>query len=326
MNLNEIIEEIAEGKIKDADLSERRFFFSDRDGYSHSGYDLAQAIRNEKCLLRSLDLSCNQISDETIECFSKTLTTPHCPLRKLDLSSNEITNKGMRMLAEVVAHINFPLEEINLRGMEYVTNKGYELFFRSIQQNTDCTLRHVFGFKGNIEVLCKTLTLSHNNLLSIGLSGCEINDENIDTLLETLKHHNCKLEKFYLRNCEITNNVANAILKILVNTTTTLYSVTIEYTEGISKQLKTAIAQACELKSKHVAEALGVQISNAKHLKNYPKECVGLIASYLAVKPLKKENLLLGFLKDRQSHKTRQNTGMKRKRIVGTATASKFRI
>ena len=84
------------------------------------GKNLSEALQNQACGIRVLNLAKNAINDKGVVHLAKALGNENCKVTELDLSENEITNDGVGHHLEALKSGNFKLESLILRSCKKI--------------------------------------------------------------------------------------------------------------------------------------------------------------------------------------------------------------
>ena len=128
--------------------------------------------------LTHLNLSYNNITDESLKHLTKALMHHECKLTHLNLTDNNITAEGLKHLTKALMHHECKLTYLDL-SINNITAEGLTHLTEALMHH-ECKLTH--------------LNLTRNNITAEGLTH----------LTEALMHHECKLTHLYLTRNNIT--------------------------------------------------------------------------------------------------------------------------
>ncbi|XP_039524687.1 NACHT, LRR and PYD domains-containing protein 5-like isoform X3 [Pimephales promelas] len=140
---------------------------------------LCTGLKNIKCKLEILRLSCCDMTDEGCSDVSSALKSNPSHLRELDLSGNNLGDSGVKNLSDLLMNPQFKLEKLQLSWC-YMTDEGCSDVTSALKSNPS----HL-----------RELDLSENNL----------GDSGVKNLSDLLMNPQFKLEKLHLRYCDITD-------------------------------------------------------------------------------------------------------------------------
>ncbi|XP_016091055.1 NACHT, LRR and PYD domains-containing protein 12-like [Sinocyclocheilus grahami] len=138
---------------------------------------------------RSVQLSDCGVTDEGCAALASALRSNPSHLRELDLTGNKLEASGVKLLSDGLKDPRCKLETLRLRGCG-VTDEGCAALASALRSNPS----HL-----------RDLSLSFNKL---GASGVKL-------LSDLLKDPHCKLEKFWLRDCGVTDEGFAALASAL---------------------------------------------------------------------------------------------------------------
>ncbi|XP_039514911.1 NACHT, LRR and PYD domains-containing protein 3-like isoform X1 [Pimephales promelas] len=139
---------------------------------------LCTGLKNIKCKLEILRLSCCYMTDEGCSDVTSALKSNPSHLRELDLSWNYLGNSGVKHLCAVLKDSHCKLERLRLSCC-YMTDEGCSDVTSALKSNPS----HL-----------RELDLSENNL----------GDSGVKNLSDLLMNPQFKLEKLHLSDCSIT--------------------------------------------------------------------------------------------------------------------------
>ena len=194
---------------------------------------LVEALKHSNCKLSSLNLSANNLSDESMEFLVEALKHSNCKLSSLNLSYNNITDESMEVLVEALKHSNCKLSSLNL-GYNYITDESIKFLVEALK-HSNCKLSSLnLGYNNitdeSMEFLVEALKHSNCKLSSLNLYHTNITDESIKFLVEALKHSDCKLSSLNLSdNCHITDDSIEFLVEALKHSNCKLSSLNLCY-------------------------------------------------------------------------------------------------
>ena len=127
--------------------------------------EIAKLLRGNEhnqgfCELKRLDLTYNQITDESVKHLSTALTHTNCKLISLYLGANQITDEGVKHLSTALAHTNCELNSLNL-GFNNITDEGIKHLSTALS-HTNCKLNSLYLFNNRITQKGENLVNSMN--------------------------------------------------------------------------------------------------------------------------------------------------------------------
>ena len=127
--------------------------------------EIAKLLRGNEhnqgfCELKRLDLTYNQITDESVKHLSAALTHTNCKLISLYLGANQITDEGVKHLSTALAHTNCELNSLNL-GFNNITDEGIKHLSTALT-HTNCKLNSLYLFNNRITQKGESLVNSMN--------------------------------------------------------------------------------------------------------------------------------------------------------------------
>ncbi|XP_062393268.1 NACHT, LRR and PYD domains-containing protein 12-like [Sardina pilchardus] len=152
---------------------------------------LCSALCHHNCKLETLLLVDCNLSDKSCSYLASALKTSHSSnLRVLHLNSNKLLDSGVELLCSALCHHNCKLEELRLR---------------------ECNLSDK-----SCSYLASALKTSHSsNMRVLDLSNNKLLDSGVELLCSALCHHNCKLEKLQLDNCNLSDKSCSYLASAL---------------------------------------------------------------------------------------------------------------
>ena len=171
------------------------------------------------CKLSSLNLSQNDITDESIKFLFEALKHSNCKLSSLNLSQNDITDESIKFLFEALKHSNCKLSSLNLSQND-ITDESIKFLFEALKHSncklSSLNLSYCRITDESIKFLFEALKHSNCKLSSLNLSeSYSITDESIKFLVEALKHSNCKLSSLNLSLTNITDESIKFLVEAL---------------------------------------------------------------------------------------------------------------
>ena len=141
------------------------FDLSNNNLQSLACIEIAKLLRGNEhnqgfCELKRLDLTYNQITDESVKHLSAALTHTNCKLISLYLGANQITDEGVKHLSTALAHTNCELNSLNL-GFNNITDEGIKHLSTALT-HTNCKLNSLYLFNNRITQKGESLVNSMN--------------------------------------------------------------------------------------------------------------------------------------------------------------------
>ncbi|XP_051719895.1 NACHT, LRR and PYD domains-containing protein 12-like isoform X2 [Ctenopharyngodon idella] len=166
---------------------------------------LTSALRSNPSHLRELDLSVNKLGD-SVTLLSAVLKDPHCKLEKLWLRYCGLTDEDCAALTSALRSNPSHLRELDLSGNE-LGNLGVNLL-SDVLGNHLCKLEILWlkdcGLTDEgCAALASALRSNPSHLRGLDLSENIIGDS-VSLLSAVLEDPHCKLERLWLRYCDIT--------------------------------------------------------------------------------------------------------------------------
>ncbi|XP_067916072.1 NACHT, LRR and PYD domains-containing protein 12-like isoform X4 [Heterodontus francisci] len=137
---------------------------------------LSAALRNPDCKIQKLDLGANNLTDSCIEDLASALSTNRS-LTALDLSDNNLGDSGVKLRSEALRNPDCKIQELWLGGNNL----------------TDSC----------IEDLVSALS-TNQSLTDLNLCGNNLGDSRVKLLSEALRNPDCKIQKLYLGENDLT--------------------------------------------------------------------------------------------------------------------------
>ncbi|KAL1250781.1 hypothetical protein QQF64_018577 [Cirrhinus molitorella] len=209
--------------------------------------DLSDLLINPHCKLEKLDLCCCSITENQYLIVTSALKSNPSHLRELNLSLNEPGDSGIENLGDLLMNRQFKLEKLHLFDCS-ITEKGCLILTSALKSNPS-HLRELdlgenklgdSGFENHSDllmnpqfklenlVLCKcsitekqclilTSALKSNpsHLRELDLSWNQIKNTGVNHFCDLLMDPHCKLERLWLKACEITDEGCSALTSAL---------------------------------------------------------------------------------------------------------------
>ncbi|XP_039511917.1 NLR family CARD domain-containing protein 3-like [Pimephales promelas] len=175
---------------------------------------LCTGLKNIKCKLEILRLSCCYMTDEGCSDVTSALKSNPSHLRELDLSENNLGDSGVKNLSDLLMNPQFKLEKLHLSVCR-ITEKQ-SLILTSALKSNPSHLREL-DLSGNnlgntgVKHLCAVLKDSHCKLERLRLSCCYMTDEGCSDVSSALKSNPSHLRELDLSG----NNLGNTEVKHL---------------------------------------------------------------------------------------------------------------
>ncbi|CAM4610993.1 unnamed protein product [Leuciscus chuanchicus] len=150
---------------------------------------LCTGLKNIKCQLEILRLSCCRMTDEGCSALTSALKSNPSHLRELDLSSNTLGVSGVKNLSDLLMIPQFKLERLQLSWCRMT--------------DEDCS------------ALTSALKSNPSHLRELDLSGNTLGDSGVKNLSDLLMIPQFKLEKLQLSWCRMTDEDCSALTSAL---------------------------------------------------------------------------------------------------------------
>ncbi|XP_066530503.1 ribonuclease inhibitor-like isoform X2 [Hoplias malabaricus] len=267
-------------------------------GYSLSEQSitiLAAALQSEKCSLRELDLSNNDLQDSGVEKISAALKSPHCKLEKLRLAMCKICNESCDTLSSALQSENCSLTELDLSKND-LQGSGVETLSDGLK-SPHCKLEILRLSvcklcNESCETLKSVLESENCSLRELDLSKNDLQDSGVEKISAALKSPHCKLETLRLVLCNLEEQACESLGSALQSESCTLRKLDLSKNDlrdsGVEKlsaglrsshcKLKTLRLSGCLITEKgcsSLASALKSNTSNLRELDltyNHPGE------------------------------------------------------
>ncbi|XP_039547272.1 NLR family CARD domain-containing protein 3-like isoform X5 [Pimephales promelas] len=138
---------------------------------------LCTGLKNIKCKLEILRLSCCYMTDEGCSDVTSALKSNPSHLRELDLSRNNLGDSGEKNLSDLLMNSQFKLEKLHLN---------------------DCSITEKQSL-----ILTSALKSNPSHLRELDLSRNKLRNTGVKHLCAVLKDSHCKLERLSLQYCGI---------------------------------------------------------------------------------------------------------------------------
>ncbi|XP_039516229.1 protein NLRC5-like isoform X1 [Pimephales promelas] len=176
---------------------------------------LTSALRSNPEHLRDLDLSWNKMG-ESVNLLCDVLQNPHCKLEKLWLRYCGVTDEGFAALTSALRSNPEHLRDLNLS--ENKMGESVNLLC-DVLQNPHCKLEKLWLMDCGVTdegcaALTSALRSNPEHLRELNLSWNKIG-ESVNLLCDVLQNPHCKLEKLWLRNCDVTDEGFAALTSAL---------------------------------------------------------------------------------------------------------------
>ncbi|CAM4611011.1 unnamed protein product [Leuciscus chuanchicus] len=150
---------------------------------------LCTGLKNIKCQLEILRLSCCRMTDEGCSALTSALKSNPSHLRELDLSSNTLGVSGVKNLSDLLMIPQFKLERLHL---------------------SECSITEKQSL-----ILTSALKSNPSHLRELNLSWNTLGDSGVKNLNDLLMIPQFKLEKLHLQACGITD--VSSLIQSLTN-------------------------------------------------------------------------------------------------------------
>ncbi|XP_051717727.1 NACHT, LRR and PYD domains-containing protein 5-like isoform X2 [Ctenopharyngodon idella] len=177
---------------------------------------LTSALRSNPSHLRHLDLSRNKLGD-SVSLLSDVLQDPHCKLEILWLSYIGITDEGCAALTSALRSNPSHLRDLDLTGNKI--GKSVNLL-SYVLQDSHCKLEKLWLIDCGITdegcaALTSALRSNPSHLRELDLSWNKLGNSGVTLLSAVLEDPHCKLEKLWLRDCDVTDEGCAALTSAL---------------------------------------------------------------------------------------------------------------
>ncbi|KAG1955358.1 ribonuclease inhibitor-like [Pimephales promelas] len=147
---------------------------------------LCTGLKNIKCKLEILRLSCCEMTDEGCSDVTSALKSNPSHLRELDLSVNILGDSGVKNLSDLLMNPQFNLEKLHL---------------------SDCSITEKQSL-----ILTSALKSNPSHLRELDLSGNKLGNIGVKHLCAVLKDSHCKLERLSPSNVLIVGAAGEEVL------------------------------------------------------------------------------------------------------------------
>ncbi|KAG1928713.1 NACHT, LRR and PYD domains-containing protein [Pimephales promelas] len=181
---------------------------------------LCTGLKNIKCKLEILRLSCCDMTDEGCSDVTSALKSNPSHLRELDLSRNNLGDSGVKNLSDLLMNPQFKLEKLHLNRCS-ITEKQ-SLILTSALKSNPSHLRELdlsVNNLGNTGVkhLCAVLKDSHCKLERLRLSCCYMTDEGCSDVTSALKSNPSHLRELDLSENKLGDSGVKNLSDLLMN-------------------------------------------------------------------------------------------------------------
>ncbi|KAG1925017.1 NACHT, LRR and PYD domains-containing protein [Pimephales promelas] len=181
---------------------------------------LCTGLKNIKCKLEILRLSCCDMTDEGCSDVTSALKSNPSHLRELDLSGNKLGDPGVKNLSDLLMNPQFKLEKLHLWSCS-ITEKQ-SLILTSALKSNPSHLRELdlsenkLGNTG-VKNLCAVLKDSHCKLERLRLSRCYMTDEGCSDVTSALKSNPSHLRELDLSWNKLGDSGVKNLSDLLMN-------------------------------------------------------------------------------------------------------------
>ena len=169
---------------------------------------LAEVMTADKCRLKALNVSLNNLSSEAFLHLWKSLKDKTSKLICLRLGGEQITETVLSQLCETLEHENCKLACLKLRGMEApITDVVLLRFCEALKhQNCKLTCLEIYCHKitnQGVKYVCDALENRNCKLVHLELLSNRINAAVVPDLCKAVRNKNCKLGSLNLTSWNI---------------------------------------------------------------------------------------------------------------------------
>ncbi|MGD9592859.1 MAG: hypothetical protein AB7V32_10095 [Candidatus Berkiella sp.] len=153
-----------------------------------------------------LDLSENQLTDESVESLKHILLHPQ--LLELRFSDNQLTASGTTTLCQVLAQRTTSLQALSLCHNDFSSEQSIQALSQLLSTNADLSYLDLTGCQmpsGGIEVISQAVA-QHPSLKTLNLSDIAIGNDVVK--IATMLHANTSLESLFLCQCQLQDNAS----------------------------------------------------------------------------------------------------------------------
>ncbi|KAG1955373.1 NACHT, LRR and PYD domains-containing protein [Pimephales promelas] len=181
---------------------------------------LCTGLKNIKCKLEILRLSCCYMTDEGCSDVTSALKSNPSHLRELDLSGNKLGDSGVKNLSDLLMNPQFKPEKLHLSDCS-ITEKQ-SLILTSALKSNPSHLRELdlsWNYLGNsgVKHLCAVLKDSHCKLERLRLSCCYMTDEGCSDVTSALKSNPSHLRELDLSENNLGDSGVKNLSDLLMN-------------------------------------------------------------------------------------------------------------
>ncbi|XP_048063132.1 NACHT, LRR and PYD domains-containing protein 3-like isoform X6 [Megalobrama amblycephala] len=181
---------------------------------------LCTGLKNIKCKLEILRLSCCSMTDKGCSALTSALKSNPSHLRELNLSENKLGDSGVKNLSDLLLNPQFKLEKLHLSYCS-ITEEQCVILTSALKSNPshlrELNLsRNKLGNTG-VKHLCDLLKDSHCKLERLKLSCCSMTDEGCSALTSALNSNPSHLRELNLRENKLGDSGVKNLSDLLMN-------------------------------------------------------------------------------------------------------------
>ncbi|XP_048063124.1 NACHT, LRR and PYD domains-containing protein 3-like isoform X5 [Megalobrama amblycephala] len=239
---------------------------------------LCTGLKNIKCKLEILRLSCCSMTDKGCSALTSALKSNPSHLRELNLSENKLGDSGVKNLSDLLLNPQFKLEKLHLSYCS-ITEEQCVILTSALKSNPshlrELNLsRNKLGNTG-VKHLCDLLKDSHCKLERLKLSCCSMTDEGCSALTSALNSNPSHLRELNLRENKLGDSGVKNLSDLLMNPQFKLEKLDLSYC-SITEEQCFILTSALKSNPTHLRE-LNLSVnklgnSGAKHLCDVLKD------------------------------------------------------
>ena len=181
---------------------------------------LGQVLGNKNCEITHLNISLNDLGDESVRMLCSDFGRGNCELDVLNLCSCKLTHACMADLSGILENEKCRLTVLALSDND-IGDEGAGMLFYALRAKqsslTDLHLSNCSLTKKCMISLCGALDDEHCRLTFLNVDSNDIGDEGVEMLCCALKKEQCKLTALNLPCCSLTDNCIPSLCRALRN-------------------------------------------------------------------------------------------------------------